>query len=139
MHGRHRFEVDAPVAVRRNNYRCSLCVDGGPLRKRARPISKRYRIAGRRPRLPKWYFYSIWLLRAAFSAQRSKEIHLFSFCNRCRALGSDTSYARRYDILSATRHPDYSEDTDTNDIAVVRVKRAIAFNTAVGPVCLPFR
>lgn len=138
VHGRHRFEVNAPAAVRRNNYWCSLCVDGGPLRKRARPISKRYRIAGRRPWLPKWY-----LKNALPNVRRSRStifsIFFFSFCNRCRALGSDTSYARRYDILSATRHPDYSEDNDTNDIAVVRVKRSIAFNTAVGPVCLPFR
>lgn len=57
----------------------------------------------------------------------------------CYLLGSETPYSRRYDISAATRHPDYSEENDTNDIAVIRLRRAISFNTAVGPVCLPFR
>lgn len=54
-------------------------------------------------------------------------------------LASETPYSRRYDISTATRHPNYSEETDTNDIAVIRLRRAISFNTAIGPVCLPFR
>lgn len=41
--------------------------------------------------------------------------------------------------MSATRHPNYSDDKDINDIAVIRMRRSIAFNSGVGPICLPFK
>lgn len=54
-------------------------------------------------------------------------------------LASETPYTQRYEISSSTRHPNYSSEKDINDIAVIKVKRAITFNAGVGPVCLPFK
>lgn len=52
---------------------------------------------------------------------------------------SETPYAAKYEIASAVQHPRYSSEKDINDIALVMVRRPIAFNSGVGPACLPFK
>lgn len=54
-------------------------------------------------------------------------------------IASETPYARKYEIMSIVRHPVYSSQKDTNDIALITLRRPISFNAGVGPVCLPFR
>jgi len=50
---------------------------------------------------------------------------------------SDTPYAAIYAVQSYVNHPNFNANTNVNDITIIRTQRAIAFNTAVGPVCLP--
>lgn len=52
---------------------------------------------------------------------------------------SETPYTRKYEVASAVRHPNYSSEKDINDIAIITVRRPMAFNPGVGPVCLPFK
>lgn len=54
-------------------------------------------------------------------------------------VASETPYAKRYEIASAIQHPAYSMEKDTNDIGLLKLRRPIAFNAGVGPVCLPFK
>ncbi|XP_069668898.1 venom serine protease-like [Periplaneta americana] len=53
--------------------------------------------------------------------------------------GDDTSSARVLLAESFQAHPDYNSATQMNDIAVIRVNKAIIFSYEVGPACLPFR
>lgn len=54
-------------------------------------------------------------------------------------LASETPYTQKYEIAAAVRHPSYSSEKDINDIALITLSKPIAFNTGVGPVCLPFK
>lgn len=52
---------------------------------------------------------------------------------------SETPYTQKYEVASAVRHPSYSSEKDINDIAVITLRKPIAFNQGVGPICLPFK
>lgn len=58
-----------------------------------------------------------------------------NFCELCS--GSDTPYAAVYAAASFVIHPYFDSYNSVNDIAVIRTQKIIAFNVAVGPVCLP--
>lgn len=51
----------------------------------------------------------------------------------------ETLYTNNYKIELIKPHPDFSESSQHNDIALVAVVGHILFNTGVGPVCLPFK
>uniref|UniRef100_A0AB38ZET7 limulus clotting factor C n=1 Tax=Oncocephalus sp. TaxID=2944721 RepID=A0AB38ZET7_9HEMI len=46
-------------------------------------------------------------------------------------------FARDIEVDKVIDHPDYSDKTNTNDIALLILKESIKFNNAIGPVCLP--
>ncbi|XP_063709015.1 venom serine protease-like [Culicoides brevitarsis] len=54
------------------------------------------------------------------------------------SVGNDTSFAALYLIEKITRHEDYNSVTYANDIALMKTKKEIKFNIAVGPACLPY-
>ncbi|KAJ3648510.1 hypothetical protein Zmor_020308 [Zophobas morio] len=51
----------------------------------------------------------------------------------------ETNFSDRIPIIDFVQHPLYNINTQENDIAVVATSRRILFNSAVGPVCLPFK
>lgn len=53
---------------------------------------------------------------------------------------NETIYTELYELEMFHRHENYEDDsfTQDNDIALIKFKRPIAFNLAVGPACLPF-
>lgn len=53
---------------------------------------------------------------------------------------NETIYTESYELEGYMQHESYSQDSFTQDydIAMIKFKRPIAFNLAVGPVCLPF-
>uniref|UniRef100_A0A182N2U8 Peptidase S1 domain-containing protein n=1 Tax=Anopheles dirus TaxID=7168 RepID=A0A182N2U8_9DIPT len=55
--------------------------------------------------------------------------------------GSDSPYTALLLLASIKIHEGYSSasSTSTNDIAIVRTRTEIVFNTGVGPVCLPIK
>lgn len=56
------------------------------------------------------------------------------------ATGSDTTSAKLYKIVETIIHPDYVNEKQGNDIALVKVgDEGVSFEKNVGPVCLPFR
>ncbi|KAJ6647068.1 Venom serine protease [Pseudolycoriella hygida] len=52
--------------------------------------------------------------------------------------GTDTNEARVYAILRYIEHPNYSSETDLNDIGLVQTVLQMTWSRGVGPVCLPF-
>lgn len=52
---------------------------------------------------------------------------------------TESLYTNSYQISNIEPHPDFSESSQQNDIALVEVNGVILFNTGVGPVCLPFK
>ncbi|XP_050090994.1 venom serine protease-like [Anopheles aquasalis] len=53
--------------------------------------------------------------------------------------GSDTPYSALILLSSIKLHEGYNPTAGTNDIAIVRTRSEIFFNTGVGPACLPFK
>ncbi|XP_044265432.1 ovochymase-1-like [Tribolium madens] len=53
--------------------------------------------------------------------------------------GDDTPYAAVYKISNMISHPNYDQNTQVNDLAVLQTEKPIEFSLFVGPVCLPFR
>lgn len=51
-------------------------------------------------------------------------------------LGNDTPYSQLHKLQSVVKHSAYQQNSDLNDIAIVRTVQPIEFNIAVGPVCL---
>ena len=53
---------------------------------------------------------------------------------------NETLYTESYELEKYVKHENYSKDDyeQNNDIALVKTAKSIAFNTAVGPACLPF-
>lgn len=54
---------------------------------------------------------------------------------------NETMYTESHDIEKYVKHHGYDEDDylQNNDIALIKMKKSIAFNRAVGPACLPFQ
>lgn len=54
---------------------------------------------------------------------------------------NETMYTAIHEIEKYVKHEDYDEDDylQNNDIALIKLKKTIAFNRAVGPACLPFQ
>ncbi|XP_055372818.1 venom serine protease-like [Condylostylus longicornis] len=48
-------------------------------------------------------------------------------------------FTKLYDIEYIIYHEDYDSDKVTNDIAILKTTKDIAFNSGVGPACLPFK
>lgn len=53
--------------------------------------------------------------------------------------GTDTPYSALILLSSIKLHEGYNPTVGTNDIAIVRTRSEIMFNTGVGPACLPFK
>lgn len=53
--------------------------------------------------------------------------------------GNDTSYSQLYVVAAYEIHPNYNQNSQTFDIAIIRTRRAMLFSQYVGPICLPFR
>ncbi|KAL7020711.1 hypothetical protein ACKWTF_011620 [Chironomus riparius] len=53
---------------------------------------------------------------------------------------NETIYTESYELEEFMQHEGYSQDSFTQDydIALIKFKKPIAFNLAVGPACLPF-
>lgn len=53
---------------------------------------------------------------------------------------NETSYTESHELKTYITHKNYSKDShdQDNDIALVKTLKAIAFNRAVGPACLPW-
>lgn len=48
-----------------------------------------------------------------------------------------TKWAKLYDVDQFIIHPKYNGTKGVHDLAMVRTKKEIQYNAAVGPVCLP--
>lgn len=51
----------------------------------------------------------------------------------------ESAFTNTYKIEQVIPHSDFNDETQQNDIALIRVDETILFNTGVGPVCLPFK
>lgn len=53
--------------------------------------------------------------------------------------GNDTDATMIYGVESNITHPNYSPQTQMNDISILKLKGKIQYNDKVGPACLPFQ
>lgn len=53
---------------------------------------------------------------------------------------NETTYTELHEIEKFVKHEGYDEEDymQNNDIALIKMKKSIAFNRAVGPACLPW-
>lgn len=55
------------------------------------------------------------------------------------SVGNDTNASRIFGVLNTLIHPNYVEQKNLNDIALIEVRGEIQYNDRVGPACLPFQ
>ncbi|CRL05673.1 CLUMA_CG018706, isoform A [Clunio marinus] len=53
--------------------------------------------------------------------------------------GSETPFTKLLKIASFTNHPTFSQETNADDIALIRIQNSMTFTYGVQPACLPFK